>query len=130
MEKKKIILIIILFAISCVLGILLINKKTNDDEVIVQSNIRDKYADQLEIIADEINIRLSNDTKSEKIGKVVKGEIYTILESNSDNYYEWYHIKTNNDIEGFIAGKYTTEEGEIQEYIKILEKEEKEEETE
>lgn len=123
MEKKKIILIIIMFVIACILGILLVNKKGNDKEVFIQSNDRDMTVDQLEITADEINIRLSNDTKSEKIGKVVKGEIYTIIDSNSDNYYEWYHIKTNNDIEGFIAGKYTTEEGEVQEYIKILEKE-------
>ena len=126
MRKKKIILIIILFVIACVLGGLLVNKKLNNNSNtnVVQSNERDDTLDQLEIINDEINIRQDADTKSEKLGKVVKGEIYTILEIKEDNYYTWYKIKTNNDIEGFIAGKYKPEDEDVQEYIKILDKKE------
>ena len=126
MKKKKIILIIILFIIACVLGGLLINKKLSNNMVdnVIQSNERNETLDQLEIINDEINIRQDADTKSEKLGKVVKGEIYTIIETKEDNYYTWYKIKTNNDIEGFIAGKYKPEDEDVQEYIKILDKKE------
>lgn len=126
MRKKKIILIIILFVIACVLGGLLINKKLSNNMVdtVIQSNERNETLDQLEIINDEINIRQDADTKSEKLGKVVKGEIYTIIETKEDNYYTWYKIKTNNNIEGFIAGKYKPEDEDVQEYIKILDKKE------
>lgn len=125
MDKKKIILIVILFVIALVLGGLLVNKKlnSNNKEEIVQSNARDENLEQLEVTNDTINIRMEADTKSEKVGKVSKGEIYTILETKEDNYYIWYKIKTSNDIEGFIAGKYKPEEGQVEEYIKLLDKE-------
>ena len=125
MDKKKIILIVILFVIALVLGGLLVNKKlnSNNKEEIVQSNARDENLEQLEVTNDTINIRMEADTKSEKVGKVSKGEIYTILEKKEDNYYTWYKIKTSNDIEGFIAGKYKPEEGQVEEYIKLLDKE-------
>ena len=125
MDKKKIILIVILFVIALVLGGLLVNKKlnSNNKEEIVQSNARDENLEQLESTNDTINIRMEADTKSEKVGKVSKGEIYTILETKEDNYYTWYKIKTSNDIEGFIAGKYKPEEGQVEEYIKLLDKE-------
>lgn len=124
MQKKKIILIVILLVIALVLGGLLVNKKlnSNNKEEIVQSNARDENLEQLEVTNDTINIRMDADTKSEKVGKVFKGEIYTILETKEDNYYTWYKIKTSNDIEGFIAGKYKPEEGQEEEYIKLLEK--------
>lgn len=124
MDKKKIILIVILFVIALVLGGLLVNKKlnSNNKEEIVQSNARDENLEQLEVTNDTINIRMEADTKSEKVGKVSKGEIYTILETKEDNYYIWYKIKTSNDIEGFIAGKYKPEEGQVEEYIKLLDK--------
>ncbi len=124
MDKKKIILIVILFVIALVLGGLLVNKKlnSNNKEEIVQSNARDENLEQLEVTNDTINIRMEADTKSEKVGKVSKGEIYTILETKEDNYYTWYKIKTSNDIEGFIAGKYKPEEGQVEEYIKLLDK--------
>lgn len=125
MDKKKIILIVILFVIALVLGGLLVNKKlnSNNKEEIVQSNARDENLEQLEVTNDTINIRMEADTKSEKVGKVSKGEIYTVLETKEDNYYTWYKIKTSNDIEGFIAGKYKPEEGQVEEYIKLLDKE-------
>ena len=124
MDKKIIILIVILFVIALVLGGLLVNKKLNNNnkEEIVQSNARDENLEQLEVTNDTINIRMEADTKSEKVGKVSKGEIYTILETKEDNYYTWYKIKTSNDIEGFIAGKYKPEEGQVEEYIKLLDK--------
>ena len=127
MDKKKIILIVILFVIALILGGLLVNKKLNSNnknnkEEIVQSNARDENLEQLEVTNDTINIRMEADTKSEKVGKVSKGEIYTILETKEDNYYIWSKIKTSNDIEGFIAGKYKPEEGQVEEYIKLLDK--------
>ena len=94
MEKKKIILIVILFVIALVLGGLLISKKTNNsNKEIIQSNNRDESLEQLEVTNDTINIRVDADTKSDKIGKVLKGEIYTIIETKEDNYYTWYKIK-------------------------------------
>jgi len=117
MKKKKIILIIILLIITLVLSGLLIYKKLDkQEEVIIQTNERNEYVEQLEIINDYINIRESNDSTSELLGKVYKGEIYTILETLEDDYYIWCKIKTNNDITGYIAVKYDDED-----YVNYLE---------
>ena len=91
-------------------------ENTKDEEKIIQTNERDESVLQVEIINDEINIRKENDSKSEALGKVYKGEIYTVLDSKEDEYYHWYQIETKNGIKGFIAGKYLEED-----YVKKLE---------
>jgi len=111
MKKKKIILIVVLLIITLVLTGLLISKNTNNEnnKKIVQTNERDETKEQIEIINEYINIRKENDSQSEAIGKVYKGEIYTVLEKVEDEYYVWCRIETTDGINGYIAVKYLEE---------------------
>jgi len=117
MNKKKIVLIIIMSIITVsMIGVLIYRNYDKDGEVIVQSNDRDESVEQVEVTNDFINIRSENDSQSEALGKVYKGEIYTVLDKKEDEYYVWCLIKTNNDIEGYIAVKYQEES-----YVNFLE---------
>ena len=118
MKKSKILLIIFLL-IAVMLGIVVgsQNKEPKKEEAIVQSNEKNNSVDQIEIITEYINIRKSKDITSEILGKVKKGEIYTILESNETSQYKWIKIKTKNGIEGYVSGQ----EG----YVKIIKSENK-----
>lgn len=123
MKKKKIILIIILSVITIVLSGLLVYRNMNNEEkeVIVQSNDRDETKKQFKVTNDYINIRTEADTKTAILGKVYKGEIYTILDEVEDEYYFWYLIETNNGIKGYVAVKYNGEN-----YIELLKVKEEE----
>jgi len=117
MNKKKIVLIIIMSIITVsMIGVLIYRNYDKDGEVIVQSNDRDESVEQVEVTNDFINIRSENDSQSEALGKVYKGELYTVLDKKEDEYYVWCLIKTNNDIEGYIAVKYQEES-----YVNFLE---------
>lgn len=126
MKKKKIILIFILLIITIGLSGLLIYKNKSSDkkeEEILQTNKRDESVAQVEITNEYINIRKENNSEAELLGKVYKGEIYTILETKEDEYYNWCLIETDNGIKGYIAVKYEEES-----YANFLEVKEKEEE--
>ena len=118
MKKSKILLIVVLL-IAVMLGIVVgsQNKEPKKEETIVQSNEKNNSVDQIEIITEYINIRKSKDITSEILGKVKKGEIYTILENNETSQYKWIKIKTKNGIEGYVSGQ----EG----YVKIIKAENK-----
>jgi len=119
MKKKKIILIILLLMTVIGLSVLIAyknNDNSSEEEKVIQSNDRDEKKEQFEVINDYINIREENDTKSGILGKVYKGEIYTILDRKEDEYYVWYQIETNTNIKGYVAVKYLEEV-----YIKDLE---------
>ena len=124
---KKIILIIILLIITLVLSGLLVykNRDNKENEKIVQTNKRDEYVTQIEITNEYINIRKENDSEAELLGKVYKGEIYTVLETKEDEYYNWCLIETSDGKKGYIAVKYEEES-----YANFLEVKEKEENTE
>lgn len=77
-----------------------------------QSNDRNENVSQIEIINDYINIRKEKSIDSDVIGKVYKGEIYTII-SLDDSANKWIEIETSNKIHGYIAG--------IDNYVKYLE---------
>lgn len=111
MKKKKIILIIILSIITLVLTGILVSRDSFDEsnEKISQTNARDKTKEQVEITNDYINIRKENDSQSEIVGKVIKGEIYTVLEKIEDDYYIWCKIETSDGKKGYIAVKYLEE---------------------
>lgn len=127
MKKKKIILIIIMLIITmALLGLLILKNNDNKEEVIVQTNERDETKEQIKITNDFINIRKENDSGSESLGKVYKDEIYTILDTEKDEYYEWSLIETNNGIKGYIATKY--EEESYVEYLEVTKEEENKEE--
>lgn len=81
--------------------------ENNENELVVeeqQSNERDETVKQLEITTDYINIRSNSNVNSKIIGKVYKGEIYTILEEVGTDF-DWYLIETNTGIKGYVAGK-------------------------
>lgn len=67
-----------------------------------QTNERDSSQKQVEIINDYINIRSQATTNSDVLGKVQKGEIYTVLET--DKF--WLKIQTSNNITGWIISAY------------------------
>jgi len=128
MKKKKIILIIILLVITLILSGVLIYKniKNDKEDKIIQSNQRDETKEQVEITNDYINIRKEASSESDVLGKVYKEEIYTVLEKQDDEYYNWVLIETNNNIKGYIAIKY--EENTYANYLEVKEIEETEDE--
>ncbi len=98
----------IIFIIIC---IILISGCSDREINTIQSNKRNSNTDQVEIITDYINIRSEKSVESDILGKVHKGEIYSIL-STDDSSYKWIEINTENNIHGYISGK--------DEYISIL----------
>lgn len=120
--KKLIIVatIFVLLAFASVSVYFYLSSKNVKNEV-AQTNEKNENVSQVEIITDYINIRASNTIQSDVIGKVYKGEIYTILYEDKDTSYHWLKIKTSNNILGFISGK--------EEYVKyyLVEKNENEE---
>jgi len=128
MKKNKIILIIILLVITLILSGVLIYKniKNDKEDKIIQSNQRDETKEQVEITNDYINIRKEASSESDVLGKVYKEEIYTVLEKQDDEYYNWVLIETNNNIKGYIAIKY--EENTYANYLEVKEIEETEDE--
>lgn len=79
-----------------------------------QSNKIDRSKTQIKILLKRLNVRAAANIDSEDIGDVYRGEIFTVLSHvDSDNYY-WYKIKTETDIEGYIASDPNDE------YVKII----------
>lgn len=68
-------------------------------------NEYDPTVNQVEIIADYINIRSEKDVNSEILGKVREGEYYTIISEDTESKYNWIEIKNKKGVRGFIAGK-------------------------
>lgn len=99
------ILIITLIGVSIIVDIPKGNiKKDSQEEKIAQSNERDETKNQIKVITDYINIRRSNSVNSDKIGKVYKDEIYTIISEEDNSDFKWIEIETNNKIHGYISG--------------------------
>lgn len=112
-DKKKFIItssIVGFFAIA-ILAVVILSIPTKPKEV-KQSNDRNENLRQVEIIADYINIRSEKNVTSTILGKVNKGEIYTIISEDTNSTYKWIEIQTNNNIHGYISGN--------EEYVKIL----------
>ena len=78
-----------------------------------QTNTRDENVGQIEVMTEYINIREKKDVSSNVLGKVYKGEIYTIISEDVESSYHWFEIETTNGIKGFISGK--------DDYVKVLE---------
>lgn len=100
-NKKKTILIIL--SVFLFIGIILTISFFLKSDV-EQTNLRDDTKNQIEIITDYINIREMQDVSSDILGKVYRGEIYTILSENTDSKYKWLEIETSNGIRGYISG--------------------------
>lgn len=70
-----------------------------------QSNNIDITKNQFKVIVPKINIRESSNVNSKDIGDVYKDEVYTILDNNSDDKYDWYKITTNTNVTGWVANE-------------------------
>ena len=91
MKKKIFILIAIVLIVLSIVAIFIYKNMKDNIENKPQSNIRDNNVKQVEIISDYINIRSNNSTESNIIGKVYKGEIYTVVETKD----LWIKINTS-----------------------------------
>lgn len=81
-----------------------------------QDNGYNENVNQVEIIADYINIREDKDVNSEILGKVREGEYYDIISEDNKSKYNWIEIETNKGVRGFIAGKVDGQEYVIKRY--------------
>ena len=79
-----------------------------------QSNKIDVSQTQIKVLLRRINIRKEPDVKSEDIGDVFRGEVYTVLEQIEKKDYYWYKIKTDSGIEGYIGSDPN------EEYVKVI----------
>ncbi len=70
-----------------------------------QTNKRNENVEQVEIIADYVNIRSNPSVDSDVLGQVYKNEIYTVLSEYPDGDFKWLEIKTSNGIKGYVAGR-------------------------
>lgn len=111
--KIKIIVGIVLGVILLLgVGLVYFHFNSSKHDTVIQSNARDNTVKQIKVITDYINIRESENVSSKILGKVYKGEIYTVLGENSESPYRWIYIETANGTKGYISGK--------EEYVSVL----------
>ena len=103
MFDSKIIIQTLMSALVLLVAILCWPKKN----VVTQSNKLDDSKTQIKIVTKKINIRQDATVESEDLGDVYQDEIYDVLDYKENGDYYWYKIKTNTDIEGFIASDKT-----------------------
>lgn len=72
---------------------------------ITQSNSVDETKNQFRVLVPKINIRESSTVNSKDLGDVYQNEVYTILDTSSDDKYDWYKITTNTNITGWVANE-------------------------
>lgn len=112
----KYIILIIILGISISTSGIVYNSTI---ELKSQSNARDTSVQQLEVENNYINIRSSANASASILGKVYKGEIFTILDSQKGTVGKssgtWYKITTEYGVTGYIFS------GKDDEYITILE---------
>ena len=77
------------------------------------SSKRDVTKRQLEIDYQVVNVRKNSNVGSKKLGVVLSGSIFDILDERNEYGVKWYKIKTNDGIIGWVSGS----------YVKIYEKE-------
>ena len=98
-KKRSLILNLILGAIVLLIAFLF----WPSEDKFTQSNKIDRTKTQIKIKEKRINIRKLPNIDSEDLGDVYRNEIYTVLSHLDTDEYYWYHIKTNQGIEGYIA---------------------------
>ncbi len=98
-RKNGLILSIFLEAVIIIIAFLFWPNSTK----IKQSNKLDREKTQIQIKTKRLNIRENPSTDSTDIGDVYEGEIYSVISHEDKEDYYWYHIKTENGIDGYIA---------------------------
>lgn len=109
-RNSKLILNIILGVIVLIIAVLF----WPNENKIVRDNEIDKTKTQIKIKQKRINIRQEASVDSLDIGDVYEGEVYTVLSHIDKDDYYWYHIKTNDLIDGYIAS------AKDQEYVEVI----------
>lgn len=101
---KRIVLTILL-GVVIALGVAGCESKKNLNMPVELSNEYNEEVFQIKVIIEKINIRKEATLNSDKLGEVSFGDIYTVLDYKTDEKYLWFHIKTSNGIDGFIASE-------------------------
>ena len=111
----KLVIIITCIVVTTIIGGIITFSviKSNNNNISIQSNERNKDKIQIEVIADSVKIRESKDPNSQVIGNVYKNEIYSVISEDKESQYKWLEIETSNGIKGYIVG--------IEAYVKRLE---------
>ncbi len=107
MKKFLVLLLLVLLLCSC-------GKKKEESEYKVgtSNKIKDELAFKVKI--EKINIREEPNTQSDILGVVEEGSKFIIIDYTSDETFIWFHIKTKNKIEGYVAS------GRENPYVEIL----------
>lgn len=100
--SKKILILLIIF-IMATTGCRYIND--SNKKVGTSNQLSDKL--QIKIVNKYINIRKDKSTNSEILGIVKKDSVFNVIDYEKVNDYLWVHIKTDNNIEGYIASNET-----------------------
>lgn len=93
--KKKMIILLVIYILG-ILTPITINKiieKKIDSEVIYTVTIKQKF----------INVRPEVDLGSEILTQVLEGETYEVIEYYEGNKYNWYKIRYDKRLTGWIA---------------------------
>ena len=111
----KLVIIITCIVVTTIIGGIITFSviKSNNNNISIQSNERNKDKIQIEVIADSVKIRESKEPNSQVIGNVYKNEIYSVISEDKESQYKWLEIETSNGIKGYIVG--------IEAYVKRLE---------
>ncbi|MGN1372011.1 MAG: SH3 domain-containing protein [Candidatus Coprovivens sp.] len=93
-------LLILFYVLMLIVGCC--DKSTQNVEM---SNEFDKSKFQVKVVIDNINIRKAPTLSSDLIGQVAKNDIYDVIDYIADDEYVWFHIRTNNNIDGYIGSE-------------------------
>ena len=108
MKNKVYLVIILIFSIfisGCSIDSSNKIRKDQDGFIIGTSNKENNNKMQVKVIIGKINIRKEAGVNSDKVGIVEKGTILDVIEYKMDEKYIWFKIKTDNNIEGYIASE-------------------------
>lgn len=107
--KKKSLIIILIIVVLCICTVVAIfsfkdsNKENvgNGKTIGISNESSDKL--QIKILNEYINIRKEPSVNSEILGIVKEGSLFDVIDYKVGERYFWVHIKTNNNIEGYVA---------------------------
>lgn len=68
-----------------------------------QSNKRDESVNQIKVTTQYINLRKKSSLQGKIVGRVYRGEVFTVLEEVETSKYIWYKIRTANGETGYVA---------------------------
>ena len=96
---KKIILILCIFLLTACAK----ENKTYNGKLIATSNSISESKLQIKITNDYINIRKDQSVSSDIVGIVMKDSVFDVIDYEKDGKYCWVHIKSDNELEGYVA---------------------------